>query len=444
VSLMFGAPYAADVIGDMITSEPAGTQMPQEPETSLSSVVLHTWADDEMISIYEQGSWTTHAVYLTLEGADDTIANVQYCINDSACSDFEEKLVIEEEGEHFVKIKIADINDDERELWLTVKIDKTAPTLSQSLKNKYASGSLAASGVSVSSEDFSAQIDDVSSVAELEAFEKQHGACYYGWYMGQTGRDMAVRALQAKEWISNSSADRAVEADDTLSKIKTVTYTVNGKEYSSNEAAFKISNLPNGIYKVVITAYDEAGNSASQTVSIKKDSTVPKTKVVASVANGGFSSSAVEASIKSSNSAGVGGLWYSFEADNGSSGSFGYHGVGEKYTFDRTQTVTFTSYSQSGLIGSTVSYKITIDTDKPGISIMARTDPCVAGYVEEQTSPIKEAYFTHNGVKTVIEPYGDGLVGNFNIVLQSGENVIEIFVKDSAGNVNTYSETITI
>ena len=92
----------------------------------------------------------------------------------------------------------------------------------------------------------------------------------------------------------------------------------------------------------------------------------------------------------------------------------------------------------------TVSVEAETDDLDASLSTLASRISAMGGYVEDQTSPIKEAYFTHNGVKTVIEPYGDGLVGNFNIVLQSGENVIEIFVKDSAGNVNTYSETITI
>ena len=81
-----------------------------------------------------------------------------------------------------------------------------------------------------------------------------------------------IRAAYAYEgeWTAESGAAIEVEVSDSLSGIDSVTYTVDGKEYTTQQTAFRIADLPDGDYDVVITVTDKAGNTATETVHVKK------------------------------------------------------------------------------------------------------------------------------------------------------------------------------
>ena len=72
------------------------------------------------------------------------------------------------------------------------------------------------------------------------------------------------------EWTTESGAAVEVEVSDSLSGIDSITYTVDGREYTTQQAAFHITDLPDGDYDVVVTVTDKAGNTATETVHVKK------------------------------------------------------------------------------------------------------------------------------------------------------------------------------
>lgn len=72
------------------------------------------------------------------------------------------------------------------------------------------------------------------------------------------------------EWTTESGAAIEVEVSDSLSGIDSITYTVDGREYATQQAAFHIADLPDGDYDVVVTVTDKAGNTATETVHVKK------------------------------------------------------------------------------------------------------------------------------------------------------------------------------
>lgn len=72
------------------------------------------------------------------------------------------------------------------------------------------------------------------------------------------------------EWTTASGDAIEVEISDSLSGIDSITYTVDGREYTTQQTAFHIADLPDGDYDVVVTVTDKAGNTATETVHVKK------------------------------------------------------------------------------------------------------------------------------------------------------------------------------
>lgn len=72
------------------------------------------------------------------------------------------------------------------------------------------------------------------------------------------------------EWTAESGAAIEVEVSDSLSGIESIAYTVDGRAYSTEQTAFRIADLPDGDYEVVVTVTDKAGNTTSETVHVKK------------------------------------------------------------------------------------------------------------------------------------------------------------------------------
>jgi uncharacterized repeat protein (TIGR02543 family) len=77
-------------------------------------------------------------------------------------------------------------------------------------------------------------------------------------------------------WTTSPNAQISVEVTEQLSGIKEVQYTVDGEKFTTSETEFQISNLPDGNYDVVITAFDQSSNtSIPVTVHVMKESTLP-------------------------------------------------------------------------------------------------------------------------------------------------------------------------
>ena len=81
-----------------------------------------------------------------------------------------------------------------------------------------------------------------------------------------------IRTTYAYEgkWTAESGAAIEVEISDSLSGIDSITYTVEGREYTTQQTAFRIADLPDGDYDVVVTVTDKAGNTATEMVHVKK------------------------------------------------------------------------------------------------------------------------------------------------------------------------------
>ncbi len=81
---------------------------------------------------------------------------------------------------------------------------------------------------------------------------------------------VTVTYAREGEWTTDSGAAIEVEVGDSLSGIESITYTVDGKAYSTEQTTFRIADLPDGDYEVVVTVTDKAGNTTSETVHVKK------------------------------------------------------------------------------------------------------------------------------------------------------------------------------
>lgn len=81
---------------------------------------------------------------------------------------------------------------------------------------------------------------------------------------------IAITYAHEGEWTTDSGAAVEVEVSDSLSGIESITYTVDGKAYSTEQTAFRIADLPDGDYEVVVTVTDKAGNTAAEMVHVKK------------------------------------------------------------------------------------------------------------------------------------------------------------------------------
>ena len=81
-------------------------------------------------------------------------------------------------------------------------------------------------------------------------------------------------------WTLDADAAITVEAGDELAQLKEVRYTVNGEENVSTETSFRIDDLPDGSYDVVIVAVDAAGNESEPvTVRVQKESEQPSLSI---------------------------------------------------------------------------------------------------------------------------------------------------------------------
>ena len=83
----------------------------------------------------------------------------------------------------------------------------------------------------------------------------------------------------AGEWTTDSGAAIRVAVSDTLAGIQSITYTVDGQQYTAEEERFTITDLPDGDYDVAVTATDLSGNQSSETVHVKKDAVAPSLSV---------------------------------------------------------------------------------------------------------------------------------------------------------------------
>ena len=70
--------------------------------------------------------------------------------------------------------------------------------------------------------------------------------------------------------VSSGSVTAAVIHQNKEAPTGSITYTVDGKAYSTEQTAFRIADLPDGDYEVVVTVTDKAGNTAAEMVHVKK------------------------------------------------------------------------------------------------------------------------------------------------------------------------------
>ena len=273
----------------------------------------------------------------------------------------------------------------------------------------------------------------------------------YGSDEGQCFRDEVLYMVRAKEWISNTNAK--VQVTMNKKDLHPVSYSINGIKHTVNTDEFVISNLPNGVYDILVELENKNHERITKTIPIKKDDVVPTTKVISDYTPGTYVSTPVSLFAESPNNASLirytcststmnmgytskSGLSYGGQASNG--GDMTFYDRDEEQTFSQPTKVYINTFSEAGLAGNSVEMEIYCDTDEPYINITNQTATFIQGNLGDETSKIVEAYYTLNGNKTKISVDEKTNRGYFNVSGNFQTASFEIYATDSAGNISTW------
>lgn len=416
---------------------------------------LSHYTDNSGSSTYESGTWTNSNVFLdfTVTGGDD-VELYYKASTDKAFKKYTQIIEVSEEGIKEYQFKSTTSKGKQIALHtVTVKIDKTLPELSYETNSKYSPNSIASGTASVYALNGSASISRLNSLEQLIEFENTYGSCNYSNLTGQCERDAVVQILRAKSWISSNNFNIDIFSSDALCGINNVTYSYNGKSFSSKKAEINAADFPDGVYDLTITATDLAGNQTSQTIPVKKDTVTPSTKITSSYSDGTYVNNTV--SLKGTSTSGnTSPIWYTISNEPIISSYSGttnaayvnydvLYSPSEYYTANGLETVYVTAYSESGICGDTQKINVLVDKESPYINITKKTETQIQAALGDDFSPIDSAYYTLNGKKTTLSVDTDTNSCSVKITLPTGENSVQIFVKDKAGNAKKYTTTIT-
>ena len=228
------------------------------------------------------------------------------------------------------------------------------------------------------------------------------------------------------------------------------------------------SLLADGIYNVIVSATDDAGNVGSASVSITIDRT-PPTVSITQPADGSYVAEVISADAIVDDGTGVGVSNVSFYISSDGGNTWNYLGVDVDGTDGwsmaiNTSTLTDGSYllvaeARDNLDNAQNSTQITINVDNtpPTISITSPTD---GSYINSQTVTISWSYTESNFQQVEVDCNNDGIIETTittstttsstcdysSTGLNTGDGVytVAVIIYDLAGNVNTDSVTFTV
>lgn len=91
------------------------------------------------------------------------------------------------------------------------------------------------------------------------------------------------------KWTSDSKASVHIHAQDNSSEISQLTFlmadTLTRDRKAATEKTVQISPVKNGNYHLMVSAWDNAGNSTRQIVAVKKDAVTPKLEIAAAASS---------------------------------------------------------------------------------------------------------------------------------------------------------------
>lgn len=233
------------------------------------------------------------------------------------------------------------------------------------------------------------------------------------------------------EWTAESGAAIEVEVSDSLSGIGSITYQVDDKEYTTEQTTFRITDLPDGDYDVVVTVTDRAGNTAVGSVHVQKDTDVPGLSVTAAVDE--WTNADVVLSITCGETLSGQSLYVSRD---GGEEILLKQGT-EHYTVSENGTYVFRLVSGSGLVSSRTVTVDTIDKEKPTLEIFydkagewdTDSETGVGIHATDGQSGIRFVEYVVNG-----QSYTSDAAEFVIADLPDGEYEILVTAVDAAGN----------
>ena len=240
------------------------------------------------------GDWTNQDVTLTITATDAESGIKSVYIGNEKLTDFVEGTpyiyVVSDEGEHLYNVKVLDFNDNVAAQDVTVKIDKTAPTLSVSADNTLAAQQRE---ISISAEDALSGIKSLTVNGEDITGKTIYTATANGDYKF-IATDNAGNTSEKNVTVSNIDNDKPIltirgvpavwtnrSTSISISTDKTCDIYVDGNKIGerANSVIYQVDENKT----FTVRAVDEAGNETTETVVVDKiDKTAPTLSVLAS------------------------------------------------------------------------------------------------------------------------------------------------------------------
>jgi hypothetical protein len=243
----------------------------------------------------------------------------------------------------------------------------------------------------------------------------------------------ATPSFAQGQWTVDSTAKIDVSVSDELSGIESVTYRIGtSNPVLSQDSNFSISNLPDGVYSVVITAVDKLGNISTKTIEVKKDTSAPTIAV-----SGNPTSPVQSTKLSISTQAGASGV--KNVTVNGTAVT------GTEYAVTQNGTYAFVVTNEAGVTAAQTVTVTNIDTSLPVVSI--NSNGYVGGTWTNGAIALQVSNLTDNiGTDKLEYKIGDGswaeFSGDLNITEET--NAVYSFRITSESGVTSEVKTISV
>jgi hypothetical protein len=240
----------------------------------------------------------------------------------------------------------------------------------------------------------------------------------------------------SNDWYT-SNVQVSVSATDSTSGVSALNVSVDGGAWSAYAAPISLSD---GQHALQFQSADNAGNSASRTLSVKVDTTAPAITPIVSGTNGtnDWFTSAVQLSANTTdNGSGVSSTQVS--VDSGA-----WQAVPVTISGDGQHTAVFRAYDNAGnTASSSTSFKI--DTISPAITQALDGTQGDNGWYISAATASATATDSGSGIAVIQYRVDGGAWQNGNTVtLGNGIHTVDFQASDQAGNVQSVSESAKV
>jgi len=208
--------------------------------------------------------------------------------------------------------------------------------------------------------------------------------------------------------------------------------------------------VPDGVYNITATAYDDAGNSNSTTVTNVTIDTTPPTTTATAVKDNGSSytfdtwtnSSYVNVTLSCSDSgAGCDTILYCTDTSNSCTPNITYSSP-VHITTEGTSYIRFRSNDTAGNLETTKSETIKIDTIPPTVTINSPSSKTYYSTTLQLITTISDpnldtCWYSLNNINTTFN------CTSITFTAPSGSNTITVYANDTASNIGNASVTFT-